>query len=209
MIFQQTAVDWTQNIMFIGTNEPENRILLEYGNKTCIGKFQYFGVVDGFPPGAFYYNLDNLAPFSYTLPHGFKLGFLTEDHLEHLTSGRHYGNAENNRKFFRHLIQQHHPNVALFNETAIPVSWVFYKAQGNVGGAYTSPNYRGQGFFKIVLFELLKKLKEDGEIFIFGDTWISNSPSQNALVAVGGRKYEEFVAYWITYIPSTNNSQRS
>ncbi|XP_055348690.1 uncharacterized protein LOC129595646 isoform X2 [Paramacrobiotus metropolitanus] len=180
MIFQETVVDWTQEIMFI---------------------------VDGFPPGALYYNLDHLNTFSYTLPVGFQLGTLTEQHLEQLTSERNYGNTENTRKFFRQLLKHNHPSVALFNENNIPISYVLYKTEGCIGGAYTNPEYRGQGFFKIVTFELLKKLKEDGEVFIFGDTWISNIPSQNAQIAVGGKKYEDYVAYWISYTPSTNNSE--
>ncbi|XP_055348689.1 uncharacterized protein LOC129595646 isoform X1 [Paramacrobiotus metropolitanus] len=207
MIFQETVVDWTQEIMFIGISELESKILLEYGNKACIGKFKYYGLVDGFPPGALYYNLDHLNTFSYTLPVGFQLGTLTEQHLEQLTSERNYGNTENTRKFFRQLLKHNHPSVALFNENNIPISYVLYKTEGCIGGAYTNPEYRGQGFFKIVTFELLKKLKEDGEVFIFGDTWISNIPSQNAQIAVGGKKYEDYVAYWISYTPSTNNSE--
>lgn len=131
-----------------------------------------------------------------------QLGKLTTQHSEQLVSERCYGHAENNHKYFRYMLDNDFPSAALFNQDGRAIAYVLYKPEGCLGAAYVHPDYRGRGLFKIVCIELLKILKEQKYFcHIYADTMICNTASNRALMGIGGKRYDNFIAHWISFKP--------
>ena len=80
-----------------------------------------------------------------------------------------------------------------------PVAYISYRPEGCLGFGYTAPNHRGQGFFEIVCYEILKKFRELGDSYAYAYVSPNNHPSLNAMLSIGGTVYENYEATWTDF----------
>ena len=146
--------------------------------------------------------------YRYVLPENFHLGNLTENDAEQLREERAYGVPENNLRFYRYTAQ-HYPSVAVIDRsTSKPVSYIAYRPEGCLGVGYTTPPHRRKGFFKVVCFELLKKLRALGDSSTYALT-SAGGASMKAMQAVGGFIYPNYTAAAMECIPENMSTARN
>ncbi|OQV21640.1 hypothetical protein BV898_04539 [Hypsibius exemplaris] len=97
-----------------------------------------------------------------------------------------------------------HFDVALYNEKDDVVAYIMQGPEGGMGAGYVDPEYRRRGFFKVVLFELLKELERQGDTYGYADVLADNVPSKAAMLSIGGFIYDNFEAAWFEFIPKGN-----
>ncbi|XP_055332540.1 uncharacterized protein LOC129584404 [Paramacrobiotus metropolitanus] len=205
MLFEEPdTLDWTQIIMFADITEPEHLVLLEDGQGFRGGSFDHLVTMEGFLPGEYCYHFDlpNLD-LEFKVPDGFRLGTLQPEHVDQVGRERNYGHLANTTAYFRYMIENDFPSVALFPDASnTPIAYLIYKTEGVLGGAFVHPDYRKRGLFRVVLRALLKKLRDIGEIHVWTECMKFNLASQAGLKAVGGEEYPGFTEHCINYYPA-------
>ncbi|XP_055349938.1 uncharacterized protein LOC129596629 isoform X2 [Paramacrobiotus metropolitanus] len=206
MLFDEPdTLDWTQNIVFADLPVAEQSILLGSGRGFHGGTFQQMSSTEGFSAGQcnhFRLHWPNLN-LTFEAPDGFRLDTLQPEHADRIARERNYGHLANNAIYFRYMLEKGFPSAALFPAGSdTPVAYCLYKSEGVIGAAYTNPEYRRRGFFRLVLRALLQKLKEMGEVNVWLDTHKFNPATQAAFKAVGAEEYEGHMVDWMQFWPA-------
>ena len=106
-----------------------------------------------------------------------------------------------NQEFFAYVLRNQFPSAALFDEKNHPVAYILQRPEGGLGCGYVTPEHRGRGFFKIVLYECLKEMERGGETHGYADVTTDNKASQGAMLSIGGFIYEDYEGCWFEFIP--------
>ena len=141
---------------------------------------------------------------SYELPEGFYLGSLKVEHAEQVTKDKYYGDPEINERFFRYLFNAGNPSVAIFTPEGRPVAYIIQRPENVIGVGFVAEEYRSRGFFKIVCYELLKKMLANGESEAYADVAPNNLHSMNTQLRLGGTLCEGHFE-WFEYTPRSEN----
>ncbi|GAU94844.1 hypothetical protein RvY_06552 [Ramazzottius varieornatus] len=140
-------------------------------------------------------------PSKHELPNGFVLSELNENHAEQLIQDRNFGCPRLNLLFYRYILKNY-PSAAVVEQgSTVPVAYIAYRPEGCLALGYTNPNYRGRGFLKVVVHEMLRKLKQLGFTHTCGYAAANNYPSVKGMLAAGGVIVENYQPDFIQYIP--------
>ncbi|OQV21639.1 hypothetical protein BV898_04538 [Hypsibius exemplaris] len=204
LLDQPGIFDWSQNIGFHSVQRPAYFEVLQQKCLSLGGKMECSPTSDYFVASAFFtgFSIKDLH-CEYSLPAGYRVGPLEEKHAEQVTREKHYGDLRKNLSFFKYLLRNGFATAAVFNEHHDPVAYVLQRPEGGMGCGYVVPEYRGRGFFKVVLYELLQEMGRRGETHGYADVTGDNKASLGAMLSIGGSLYEHFEACWAEFIPKT------
>ena len=93
------------------------------------------------------------------------------------------------------------PNSAVFDGDR-PVAHVIYSGDGSLAMAFAEPDYRGQGLFQIVLYDLTAKMAAHGHTIMYGYVFGGNDASTRCFRRMGGQA--SFTVDWITASPASS-----
>ena len=137
----------------------------------------------------------------FKLPAEFQFGELNEQHAEQMVRDRNFGCPELNLLFYRYILK-HYPSSAIFQQRSTrPVAYITYRPEGCLGLGYTDPAHRGYGFFKMLICQMLVKLRKLGLTQTYGYAAADNYPSIKGMLAAGGVIIDNYQPDFIEFIP--------
>ncbi|GAU92002.1 hypothetical protein RvY_04154 [Ramazzottius varieornatus] len=193
---RENVLDWENKISFMGIRKKDDE-------PTIMDRCDELNGVAGQTPGArlclesyHYIIFDDLNEAAYEydeLPAGLALGELKPRHAKQLAKHEKYGvgpDFKNNEKFFQYLLSNGFPSVALLDKDDYPVAHMIQRPENSLGAGYVHPDYRSQGLYKVVMIELIKKIRDNDEKHCWANVAVDNEHSTNALRKLGGHVYE-------------------
>ncbi|OQV13500.1 hypothetical protein BV898_12248 [Hypsibius exemplaris] len=201
LIATEGVIDWTESISFGMVNESGD---VKVVREKCAQQ----GGTSAITPGSNYYDhgiiahfdMKNVPKLEYKLPEGFTLGTLTAKHAEQVTKDKFYGDPQTNIKFFRYFLDAGFPNAALFNADGRPIAYHCQRPENSLGIGFVAEEFRSKGLFKIVVYEVLQKLKANGETEAYSDIAPGNIPSIKTCERLGATFYDQQFE-WFEYVP--------
>ncbi|OQV21641.1 hypothetical protein BV898_04540 [Hypsibius exemplaris] len=202
LLDQPGIIDWTQRIGFHSIQRPDNFRVLEEKCLSLGVQVMCNSVADYYVPHARFagFNIKDVH-CEYVLPEGYRLGPLGVENAQQIAEEKHYGDPAVNLAFFQHLIRSGFASAAIFNEENRPIAYIVQRPEGVMGAGFVNPNYRGKGYFKVVLYELLKEMGRRGETLGYADVTTGNKPSETAMTSIGGVFYDGYEGCWCEFIP--------
>ncbi|OQV13504.1 hypothetical protein BV898_12251 [Hypsibius exemplaris] len=192
-------VDWSGKVGFCMVSNPDDldvvrKVTAQHGgslskapNSTGSGVIVHF-------------DLTKIA-LSYSLPGEFYLDSLKTEHADQIARDRNFNN--DGLECLRYILQVGYPSMAIFTKAdGKPIAYICLRPEMKLGIGFVAEQYRARGFFKIVSYELLKKLRESGEREAYTDMSPQTKGSLHAMLGIGGTLYQGTFE-WLEHIPET------